>query len=359
MKKQYQDQNTGPKIFLNRLLSNLDIPENVKVYNPDNISLKNAKMSDRKREIILARLDGAYFYKFTFKELLGFFSKRGYLDYRSNNIGGSIEPSRILTILLNKRLNYNSRWLIDNSDGVVFQSKLSKNMHDKFTGTAKLRNFVIINNGVDLDRFKPTLKEGKWKGYFPNIIISASTYRPNKRLTDAIKLTNILSRHFPNICLHVLGDISKEVKEEITTQDTKRCKFHGRIEPSLLPKFYSSCDMQFHLGIFDPCPNVVVEGLASGLPVITPEESGTYELIQSNVNWSVKENKELDFYENHRPGVLQIIDLEPYIQKIISVIEDISFHKNVARSIAEENLDIIKISEKYENFIRSTQKLSS
>ena len=85
--------------------------------------------------------------------------------------------------------------------------------------------------------------------------------------------------------------------------------------------------MQFHLGIFDPCPNVVVEGLASGLPVITPEESGAYELIQSNMSWSVKENKELDFYENHRPGVLPIIDLEPYVQKVISVVEDISLHK--------------------------------
>ena len=85
--------------------------------------------------------------------------------------------------------------------------------------------------------------------------------------------------------------------------------------------------MQFHLGIFDPCPNVVVEGLASGLPVITPEESGAYELIQSNMSWSVKENKELDFYENHRPGVLPIIDLEPYVQKVISVVEDISFQR--------------------------------
>ena len=351
MKKQYQDLNTGPKIFLNRLLSNLNIPENVKVYNPDNVSLRNAKKSDRKKEILLARLDGAYFYKFTFKELLGFFSKRGYLNYRRKNTGVSIEPSRILTILLNKRLNYNSRWLIDNSDGVVFQSKLSKNMHDKFTGTANLKNFVVINNGVDLDKFKPTLKESKWKEHFPNIIISASTYRPSKRLTDAIRLTNILSKQFPNICLHVLGDISEEVKYEITTQDTKRCRFHGRIDPFLLPEFYSSCDMQFHLGIFDPCPNVVVEGLASGLPVITPEESGAYELIQSNMSWSVKENKELDFYENHRPGVLPIIDLEPYVQKVISVVEDISLHKKIARNIAEENLDIIKVAKKYKSFI--------
>ena len=60
--------NTGPKIFLKRLLDNIEIPGNVNISNPDNHSLLDAKRSVKRKDILIARLDGAYFYKFTFKE---------------------------------------------------------------------------------------------------------------------------------------------------------------------------------------------------------------------------------------------------------------------------------------------------
>ena len=39
-------------------------------------------------------------------------------------------------------------------------------------------------------------------------------------------------------------------------------------------------DIQFHLSCSDACPNAVIEGLMAGLPVISPLNTGTSELLE-------------------------------------------------------------------------------
>tara|TARA_B100001250_G_scaffold84532_1_gene69864 strand:+ start:3873 stop:4973 length:1101 start_codon:yes stop_codon:yes gene_type:complete len=345
------DEAKGPKVFLKRLLAEVDIPQGVNIYNPDNTSLLEAKKCKKEGDTIIARLDGVYFYKFTMKELLGFLSNRGYLKLKGNNSGKSFEPSRYLTININKILNRNISWLVKNSHGLIFQSQLSKAMHDKFIGNLDSQRCTIINNGIDLDEYSPCHREERWKEFFPNILVSASSYRPQKRLSSAIKLVNSLVNQFPRICLHVLGDLNRPVQEEIKGLDVSKCIFHGKISLDLLPSFYSACDLQLHLSLLDPCPNVVVEGLASGLPVVTPRESGAFELIDFNKDWSVEEGKEIDYYENHRPWSFSDIEIPPYKEKIISMVDNIVENKSLARNIAEKNLNIDDISSKYIYFI--------
>ena len=54
-------------------------------------------------------------------------------------------------------------------------------------------------------------------------------------------------------------------------------------------------DLQFHLSYSDACPNAVVEGLMSSLPIICPKGTGTAELLGEIItktetnNWT-KEN---------------------------------------------------------------------
>ena len=351
--KKNLDSNTGPKIFLQRLFSSANFPDDILISNPDTQSVLSAKNFLRNGGRIIARLDAAYFYKFTVKEVLGFLSRRNYIKYKEGNVGKSFELSQSLSAFLNRYLNRNINWLLDNADGFIFQSSLSKEIHDKFLGTKKLRNFIIINNGVDLKKFNPSHAVNKWDNTFPNIVISASTYRPNKRLSHAVELTNLLSVHYPDVCLHVLGNLSREVSEDLKGLSLNNCKFYGKLDVNLLPEFYSSCDIQFSTSIYDACPNVVVEGLASGLPVITPTISGAFELIQYKKEWSVDEKLDLEGYENHRPGIFPLIATKEYLGQVISVIDDLKNQKIIARTIAEENLDINFISNKYLNFVKS------
>lgn len=349
------DNNTGPNIFLNRLNKNLEIPDNVFICNPDSDSLSNAKKISETNDLIIARFDGAYFYKFTFKEILGFLAHRGYLPEINFASNISQEPSKILSRLINNYLNQNIRWLLNNSEGFIFQSKISKAIYDKYLGTSNLNNFKIINNGVDIKLFHPSNRTSEFKNNFPNIVISASSYRPLKRLSDAVKLTNSLAATYPDICLHVIGTIGPIVKKELKNLSLDYCKFYGKLGLDDLPNFYSSCDLQFCLGLYDACPNVAVEGLASGLPVITPTLSGAFDLIDENIDWSIDESKMIERYENHRPNAFPSINTKQYIAKIQLVIEDLIQQKEKARYIAEKKLDIDIVSKSYIDFINETK----
>ena len=70
--------------------------------------------------------------------------------------------------------------------------------------------------------------------------------------------------------------------QSLSELDLSRCYFHGKVNYKMLPELYRKADLQLHLSIYDII-NVVVEGLASGLPVITPSESGAADLLGKKI----------------------------------------------------------------------------
>ena len=350
------NENTGPKVFLRRLFKKASIPKTVYLTNPDNNSIHKAKEKKKEGLKIVGRLDGARPYRFTLMETLGFLGERyKFLKKIPQHSYKSYEMSRKFTKSVNKYLDRNSIWLHANADAIVFQSSFSKKMHEFFLGYKSIQPNIIINNGVDLNQFKPKNSDIS-KKFFPNVLVSASEYRPHKRLKDSIELINSLSKSFPNIKLHVLGEPNYFVKKELEFLSLKNCIFYGRLDQKSLPEFYGKQDFQLSLSMFDACPNVVVEGLASGLPVITCEESGAFELINKNKSWSVADGIKLDYYEYHRANQIPKADLKSYCEKIMPLIENLREEKQIARNIAEENLSIDLVSKKYLQFIESQNR---
>ncbi len=130
-------------------------------------------------------------------------------------------------------------------------------------------------------------------------------------------MINYLSNIYPKIHLHILGELDNALKEIIKNYNLTNCIFYGRINYLKLTSYYNNCDIQIRPAIFDPCPNVVVEGLASGLPVITPVQSGAYELIGKNRDWSINEDVKLEYKKLYYTKVLSEIPLEKYAKKVI------------------------------------------
>ena len=216
----------------------------------------------------------------------------------------------------------------------------------------KSKPHCIIYNGVDTSTFIPNDLPLRKFG-FPAVIISASKYRLHKRLQDAINLINFLSKDFPNIKLNVLGELDVLTKECVKNIDKSRCVFHGKINPNDLPYYYQNSHVQLHLSIFDPCPNVVVEGLSCGLPVITPFESGAKELIgPQNRNWAVNEGLKLNYKELHLSNKIPQINLQKYETVFKNVFLNLDKNKLSARKRALTTLDINLVLIKYESFLK-------
>jgi glycosyltransferase involved in cell wall biosynthesis len=339
----------GPKVFISRLMQHLDLPGNTLISNPSNSDINLSKKLLGK-SLIIGRLDGLTFYDFSYSAL------SSYLKSTNHYLLSCIVPRnfrvpKFANFALNRFLNRNARWLYSNSNGLVFQSKLSYEMHVHFNG---FNNYEIpcdiIHNGIDTNDFKidPSCK---LKGY-PSLIISASTFRLYKRLRDAIILTNLLCTEFPNIHLNIIGECDSLTLNSIKNLNISRCTFHGRISQSALPKYYGGADIQLSLSLFDACPNVVIEGLACGLPVVTPKESGAFELIgNSNSDWAVTEDVKLDFTSHHCTEHVPAIPFKQYISKIISITQNLKDHSDSARLRAISNLDIKITAKKYSEFI--------
>jgi glycosyltransferase involved in cell wall biosynthesis len=346
---------SGPKLFLKRLEDSFGkIPCNI--VNPDINSIRKVKTLNS-NEILIGRLDGAYYYDFTPRNLYNFFEQRDVFCYPYLKSLKKLRPISSLSLnkLFNLYLNRASVWLLKNSNGIVFQSELSKKMHLKFVGfDPKKIKSTIINNGINLTEFYPMNSKFKLKGN-PALIISASRFRLNKRLHEAIKLTNYISNLLKETHLHVLGEVNNVIKESLNGICSDRVTFHGKVNPSELVKYYSSADIMLSMSIFDPCPNVVVEGLACGLPVITPEESGSSELV-GNSSWIVKENIPLKYYELQTKEAIPEANLNKYGNVILQIFEKLNLNKEIARERAVNNLDINLVAQKYMNFYQTLKK---
>ena len=345
------EADTGPTLFLQRLNQYISLPLDVLICNP---SLGNVSIAKRQPgRTLIARLDGTSYYDLTGRNLVGLLEQRK---------PGLRKPLRFLGMIrrypavarrwLNAYLDRGALWLIRHADGIVFQSTLSRKMHEVFLGYAPGRvPETVIMNGVSTEEFSPKADAPRLEGR-PAVLISASVYRLHKRLQHAIELVNCLARDYPQIRLHVLGKFDPLVETLLPSLDTRRCDFHGRVPASMLSDYYRGADIQLSLSLFDPCPNVVCEGLASGLPVLTPAESGAAELVgDENDSWVVREGIPLTYHELQTAQAIPAVPVEKYIQCFEHTLHTLPEQRDRARARAEQALDIQRIAKLYDSFV--------
>ncbi len=345
------DSHTGPSIFLRRLqMAGLE-REDVLICSPTYLDLQRARRN--RWRFLIARMDGVWSHTLSGRNLYGLVKKRypSLLPFAS---ACRLLPTcpKFLSSILTRLLNRHNVWLMKHARAVVFQSHLSREAYVKFLGhTPGGVPETVIPNGVDLEEFQP--RGGLKLEGTPALIISSAVLRLHKRLQEAIRLVNHLARCYPEIRLHVLGNCDRLVYAVVSSLDTSRCVFHHRVAPQDLARFYAAADVQLSLGILDPCPNVVCEGLASGLPVVTPAESGAMELIgESNRHWTVQENLQLEKYRSlFVASEIPQIPMQRYAERLKSIVDNLPAEKERARARAEEALDIRMIAAKYADFI--------
>lgn len=164
------------------------------------------------------------------------------------------------------RLNREIRRSMKMSDFVVFQSHFSKTMCERILGITKPS--CIIHNGIDLDMIDgvtadPTIEAGSF--------VACASWRMNKRPKSIIKgfLKADTGRH-----LYLIGDGLESFKVA-----DENVHFLGVLDHKKVVSVMKSCSYLIHLCHIDSCPNVVIEGLACGLPVLHTNLGGTREIV--------------------------------------------------------------------------------
>lgn len=160
------------------------------------------------------------------------------------------------------------------ASAVIWQSDFDKKMTTHYWGEKK---GVVIHNGIDLTRkivehHVPALAQLRQK--YDHVFSCSSNWHPQKRLNSNIELFQRAREQLPGTsCLIVMGKISDKMLADHDIFYT------GSVPEEVYLEVYSMSDWMIHLAWLDHCPNVVIECLSQGTPVICASSGGTNELV--------------------------------------------------------------------------------
>jgi glycosyltransferase involved in cell wall biosynthesis len=162
-----------------------------------------------------------------------------------------------------EELNARLRAVLQAADHVLYQSRFCKEAADRFLGEPP-GEWEFLPNAVDTTRFTPAVRvpEGG-----PVLLLAGDQFQPY-RVPTALETLALL----PEARLLVTG--RPEVNGRV-----ERLELVGPYAQRDAPDLFRRAHVLLHPKVNDPCPNVVLEAMACGVPVVHSASGGTPELV--------------------------------------------------------------------------------
>jgi len=222
--------------------------------------------------------------------------------------------------------NARIKWAYDNAHHVVWQSEFDKIMTEKWWGS---KTGSVIHNGIKLSNAKVSPQLENLKKQSNRIFSCSANWHRQKRLKENIQLFQKVANSDDKLI--VLGSNPDYIVND------PRVIYAGSQPHQICLEVYAISDWFLHLAWLDHCPNVVVEALSQGCPVICTESGGTKEIVRDS-GLIVKEKHQYQFqlcdYDN--PPDIDLDDIDLSVRPIVQ----------------NNHLDIEKICDQYENIFK-------
>lgn len=216
----------------------------------------------------------------------GLYCKKVYgIPFLSSTLGADVPGFNIGDWKLNvyHSLTHNiSRSIWKNTSHIVANSNTLKTLCEQFSPEQKIE---MITNGVDIDVFYPA------KNKKPNDVINLlfiSRLSLQKGIEPLIKACGQLKKDgIENFKLTIVGDGPLREKmfsliSELNISD--KIDFKGWMRLEDIPEIYRGADVFLLPSIMEGMPSVVLQAMATGLPVIGSKVEGFSEVLEDNVN---------------------------------------------------------------------------
>jgi len=152
----------------------------------------------------------------------------------------------------------------------------------------------VIHNGVDINKFKPTLDKRKAKtdlGFRPDdiTILSVGRLYARKGLFTLIESMPRVVKRFKNAKFVISGKGQSDEMKKLINHATRlgvrdNIVFTGYFPDKKLPKLYQAADVFAFSTFYEHHPFAVLEALSSQLPVVTTNVGGIPETIENGKN---------------------------------------------------------------------------
>lgn len=181
------------------------------------------------------------------------------------------------------RINAPNRWVHARADLVIYQSEFCRRCAQRFLGATRHPGEVLYNP-VDTDHFKPSPASGGAQS--DPVLLIAGSHHDAYRVRLAIDVLRAIRSAGIKARLLVAGRLvwSSQAGLEARrwVQDAALAdvvEFIGPYTQQDAPDLFRRAHVLIHLKVQDPCPRLIVEAMASGLPVVYSHSGGTPELV--------------------------------------------------------------------------------
>lgn len=182
-----------------------------------------------------------------------------------------------------ERHNAPMRELLRLAGHVVYQSTFCRESADKFLGPCPAPHSTLLNP-VDLEKFRPPANPLPAS---PLKLLAMGTQNYAARVLSAIGCLKALRDGGVDATLTIAGKLLWRGAEEDVAREISRFGLSAHVarHPAFTQEeaanLYRAHHIVIHPKYLDPCPTVVIEALASGLPVVGSASGGLPELIPS------------------------------------------------------------------------------
>ena len=192
--------------------------------------------------------------------------------------------------------------LLHAADHVFFQSAFCKLAADRFYGE-RTGPWEILHNPVDVERFMPPIDHASR----PLTLLLGGNQYQGYRVMTALETLAELRRDIPDVRLLVSGTLSSPADVAAAVRSLglgDAVELVGPYSHAQAPELMRRADLLLHTKYNDPCPTVVLEAMACGLPVVYSASGGTPELVGDEAGIGVP--APLDWDTDHPPGAEEL-----------------------------------------------------
>jgi glycosyltransferase involved in cell wall biosynthesis len=183
-----------------------------------------------------------------------------------------------------ERVNQPMTALLAAADHVFYQSEFCRISADRFARTATAPS-EILYNAVDINRFRPSHRAEDKR----LVLLLGGSQDQQYRVEAAVRTIAALRRRRVDAQLIITGRLrwlpdrhacESETEALVRSLDlSDRVRLTGPYTQDEAPAIFQQADILLHTKYNDPCPTVVIEALASGLPVVYSRSGGAPELV--------------------------------------------------------------------------------
>jgi glycosyltransferase involved in cell wall biosynthesis len=227
-----------------------------------------------------------------------------------------------------EKVNGPIRALLDGADHVLYQSEFCKRSADEWAGPCR-GSWEVLYNAVDVSRFTPA-KRSPDDG---PVLLLGGDQSQAYRLELALETLALVLRRHPDAELLVTGRLAAPVEPIVARLGLEgRVRPFGRYAQRDAPGIFRRAHVLLHTKVNDPCPSVVIEALATGLPVVYPMSGGVPELVGADAGIGVPHP---DGFERDEPP-----SAEELADAVSRVLGDLRGYRAAARARAVERFSI-------------------